>query len=259
MPVLKANSAAAVAKDAVVLDLADIARQGEAILANAKREADRIVAEANAERERLIGDASALGHREGHAKGMTEGREAGKAAGETAAQAEHAERLRALQSAWSDALEEFLAQRDHLLVTCKTDVLRLALSIAERITHRTIECDTSVVCEQIEAALAMVGKPSRVTVAVHPQELPLASEALPDLAARLQAVEHAELVADESLEPGSCVVRSADGGLVDASIETQLARIAELIVPGSSEALGVAESTRRSAEDAEESRGDLAA
>ncbi len=258
MPVLKANSSAYATHDAVVLDLADIAHQGEAILRTARDEAARIVAQAREERERLIGDASAVGHREGYAKGLAEGREAGNVAGETAARAEHAERLRALQSAWSEALEEFLSQRDHLLVTCKTDVLRLALSIAERITHRTIATNESVVCDQIEAALAVIGRPSRVLVAVSPDDLELARDTLPDLAARLETVEHAELVVDESLAPGSCVVRTADGGLIDASVQTQLRRIAELIVPGSSASVG-ARPADASDDGEAESRGELAA
>lgn len=268
MPVLKRQNADQFARDAVVLNLADIAQQGEAILSAARQEAERIVAAAKAERERLIGDATQVGHAAGHTAGIAEGREAGKAAGETAARAEHAEALRALQAAWSAALEEFLVQREHLLVTCKTDVLKLALSIAERITYRTIEHDEGVVCDQIEAALGLVGKPSRVTIAVHPEELALAHEVLPDLAARLDAVEHASLDGDESLTPGSCVIRTAEGGLIDASVLTQLERIAELLVPGSSASIAKpgADASKHDGTDADapeddepEQRGDLAA
>lgn len=257
MPVLKRIHAEQVVKDAVVLDLADIAQQGEAMLGAARQEAERIVAEARAERERLIGDAAAVGHREGYARGLAEGREAGKTEGETAARAEHAAELRTLQSGWSEALEEFLSQREHLLVTCKRDVLKLAISIAERITHRTIAHNEGVVCDQIEAALAFVGKPTRIAIAVHPSELELAKDVLPDLAARLDAVEHAELVADESLTPGSCTVRTADGGTIDASVRTQLDRIAELIVPDSTRA----EAAKPADVDdtVHDARGDLAA
>ncbi|MEO1717794.1 MAG: FliH/SctL family protein [Planctomycetota bacterium] len=257
MPVLKASSATQTAKDAVVLDLADIAQQGEAILRGAREQAARIIAEAQAERERLISDASNVGHREGHAQGLAEGREAGKAAGEIAARAEHAEELRSLQASWSAALEEFLANRDHLLVTCKTDVLRLALSIAERITRRTFACDELVITEQIESALELVGKPSRVMILVHPVQLDVAKQALPDLVGRLDAVEHADIVADETLAEDACVVRTSDGGLIHASIETQLTRIAELIVPGSSTQLDVTREAAPRDDDAEQ--GDIAA
>ncbi|MEL6497477.1 MAG: FliH/SctL family protein [Planctomycetota bacterium] len=256
MPVLKARAAQQSAKDAVVLDLADIAQQGEAILRSARDEAARVISEAQAERDRLVSDAAEAGHREGYERGLAEGREAGKLAGETAARAEHAEELRALQASWSAALEEFLAMRDHLLIACKTDVLELAVSIAERVTHGIVERDDSVVLGQIEEALSLVGSASRVAVAVHPSEAGVAGLALPDLVARLDAVEHAEIVADETLTAGACVVRTADGGSIDASIETQLSRIAELIVPGREPRLGPGPPAES---DDPDTRGDLAA
>lgn len=256
MPVVKRQHAERFAKDAIVLDLADIVQQGEALRRAAKQEADRIIAEARAERERLIADAREVGQRAGYEEGLAQGREAGKVAGETAARAEHADRLRQIQSAWADALEEFLAQRDHLVIECKQDVLRLAIGVAERVVHRRIECDDEVVCRQIEEALRLVSKPTRVVVSASPDDVELVRDILPDLAARLEGVEHASLVADDSLARGSCIIRTAGGGEVDASIDTQLSRIAEMIVPGSSQRAvdGILK-----ADDAGQERGDLAA
>lgn len=268
MPVLKRQHAERYAKDAVVLDLADIAQQAEALRRAAQQQADRIIAEAKAERERLLSDAAEVGRREGHAEGLAQGREAGKTAGETEARAEHADQLRQLQAAWADALGEFLSQRDHLVIECKQDVLRLALTIAERITHRQIDCDEEVVCRQIEEALRAVGKPSRVVIAVSPDEIDLVREVLPDLAGRIEAAEHSELVADASLSPGSCRIRTAGGGEIDAAIETQLRRIVETIIPGgkterlraSGELDTQANANQADADDGEtDQRGELAA
>lgn len=271
MPVLKKHNAEQLARDAVVLDLADIARQGEAIKQAARDQASRIVADAQAERERLISDAREVGLREGEAEGRAQGLERGHAEGETAARAEHVAQLRELQAAWAAALGEFLAQRDHLLVECKRDVLRLAICIAERVTHRAIACDEQTVCRQIEAALGLVGSPTRVRIAVHPDDLELAREVLPDLASRIDNVQHAELVADDTLDRGSCSLRTASGGSIDASVATQLSRIAEMIIPGDAEAQATlparasrgTEPDRKSDESDsasdERERGDLAA
>ncbi len=264
MPVLKRQHAERYTKDAVVLDLADITKQGEAIRRAASQEADRIVAEARAERERLLSDAREVGRHEGLEAGRTEGWQAGRAEGETAARAEHADELLRLQASWANALAEFLSQREHLLVTCKRDVLQLALSIARRVTHRTIECNEDIVCDQIEAALRLIGAPTTAVIAVHPGELGLAREVLPDLTARIEGVSHAELIADETLGPGSCVIRTAEGGSIDASVQTQLDRIAELIVPDAAAGLRAPDadeaSTPPSSDDPGDiERGDLAA
>lgn len=263
MPVIKGVSAANTARDAVVLDLADIAQQAAAIRHAAEREAARIIEAAKGERERLIADASEVGRATGHAEGLAEGREAGRAEGRAEAIGQQSEALGALQAAWSAALEEFVAQRDHLVVGCKRDVLQIATSIAERITHRAIEMSPDalpVVLDQIESALHIVAKPTRAVVAVHPEDAESARESLPALTKRIDGIEHAEIVEDGSLSRGSCVVRTDRGGGVDASVETQLRRIAELIVPVRSSETEQEDRTVQADDDGTpHARGDIAA
>ena len=193
MGVIKRADAATLARDAVVLDLADISQQAEAILSQAKREAARVRAEAEAERERLISDARTVGHAEGVRQGLAEGRSKGEAAGRDEALAAHNESLERVQKVWADALAEFTAQRDHLIIACKQDVLRLVLSIAERVVRRVVEHDETVVMDQIEAALRLVSRPTRLVIGVHPEDLRVAESALPSIVAGLGVIEHAEL------------------------------------------------------------------
>jgi valyl-tRNA synthetase len=72
-----------------------------------------------------------------------------------------------------------------------------------------------------------------MAVAVHPDDEPLAREALPELATRLAAAAHVEVASDASLERGSCIARTGSGGMIDASIRTQLGRIVEALLPAS--------------------------
>lgn len=257
---IKRADAARLARDAVVLDLADIAQQAEVILSSAQREAESIVAQARAERERLLSDAREVGHGEGYERGLADGRAAGEAEGREAATATHGDRLAQLEAGWAAALEEFLAQRDHLVIACKHDVLRLVLSLASRVVHRVIETDEGVVASQLEAALRLIAAPTRVVIAIHPDDAAVASGALPALVSRIRSVEDAALVEDESVSRGSCVVRTAGGGVIDATVETQLDRIASLLVPDGPRDAADLELTGDAAGRAEESeRGDLAA
>ncbi|MEL7474568.1 MAG: FliH/SctL family protein, partial [Planctomycetota bacterium] len=233
MGVIKGDAAGVLARDAVVLDLADLSRQAEVILSTARSEAERIVAEGRAERARLIADAEAVGRNAGHEAGLREGRVAGEEAGKADAIAAHAERLTAMENAWSGALAEFVAEREDLLVACKDDVLRLAIMLAERVTHRVIETDTSAVIDQLAAALREVGSATKVVVAVHPGDAQLVCERLPALVGSISTIDHADLVEDAALTAGSCVIRTAAGGVIDASIVAQLGRMAELLLPGS--------------------------
>ncbi len=217
-------------RSAVVLDLGDLARQGERLQEAARAEAERIVAEARAERERLLAGAAERGRAEGLARGLIEGREKGRAEGRAAALKEWGERLATLERRWGEALDAFQASRDDLLVRAGQDVLRLAGAIAEKITRRAVALDETAAAAQLQGVLELLARPTRLAVSIHPDDRECVEEALAALTQRLASARHVEIVLDDTLERGSCVARSG-AGEIDASIGTQIERIAELLLP----------------------------
>lgn len=231
MPVIRHAEAGVLARDAIVLDLGDLARQAEAMRAEAQRRADAIIAEAKAERERILQDVAEEARRAGREAGYAEGMSKGRADGSAAARQEHAERLEALDAAWSEALARHESMREELLREARRDVLSLAAVIAGKVVKRAIELDPTLVEDQLAAALAMIARPTRIVVAVHPEDEAIAAEALPRMRAGFVNVQHAELITDGSLSRGSCVVRTDRGGGIDASIQTQIERMVEVLLP----------------------------
>lgn len=231
MAVLRASRDPSLAT-AVVLDLGDLRRQADAIRESAVAEAARILEAARAERERLVATARAEGFAAGQAEGRAAGLEQGRAEGRAEALAAHRAALDALAAKWEGVLAQFLADREHLMTQARSDLVRLAVALGRRVTRRTIAHDPGVVAAQVETVLAAAAKPTRLTVRVHPEDEALAREALPTLLARFTGVEGADLVTDASLERGSCVANTRGGGEIDASIPTQLDRIAAALLPG---------------------------
>lgn len=231
MALIKQADAGLIARDAIVLDLGDLARQGEALRSRSRAEADAIVAQAKAERERLIAGAKEEGFAQGLARGEEEGRKRGEEAGREAAMAEAKDRIDRLVSAWEGALAAFEGERDRMLLEARQDVLRLALAVAEKVTKRVVRVDPGVVEEQIAAVLGLITRPTRLVVSVHPEDLARAREVMPGMCERLAKGSHVEVVADAALERGSCVARTAGRGEIDASIATQLERIAAALLP----------------------------
>lgn len=231
MPLIRRADAEVIAKDAVVLNLGDLERQGERLECEARARAERIIAEANAERERLIADAHEKGFEEGRAAGHAEGRAAGLEEGRAQSMAELTPALQAMSERWTQALESFLQQRDQMLTEARTDVVRLAVMIAQRVTKRVIETDPGVVEGQMREALALLAARTTPRVIINPADEPLARQAIPALLARFDKTEHIELVTDPELVRGSCVVRTPTGGQIDASISTQLDRIVADLLP----------------------------
>jgi flagellar assembly protein FliH len=229
-PVIKSDTAALVTHDAIVLDLGDLRAQGQRMLEEARAKAEQIVAEGAAEAKRLTDAAADKGHAEGLERGLAEGREQGRAEAHAEALAEHREQFDALTASWTEAADQWERRRTSMLVQAKEDVLAFAFEAARKVVLRTIECDASVVADQVAEALTLLMRPTSVTIAVHPEDRATVEAALPQIVERLARCEHAALVGDPSIARGGCIVRTA-GGEIDASIATQLDRIASTVLP----------------------------
>lgn len=231
MALIKHAQAHTIARDAVVLDLAEISRQGADMVSRARAQAERILAEAEMERDRLIGTAAQEGIRRGHEEGYAAGYAEGARKGEAAARADVAARLGAVAGAWESAMISFEARRDDMLLAARTEALALALEIARKVTKRHAEVDGAIVRDQMDAALRMVTHPSRLVLSVCPDDIATARAELERVRGVLASARHAEIVEDPALSRGSVLVRTGRG-VIDATIETQIERMVSALMPG---------------------------
>ena len=230
MPVLKQHHTTPAMREAIVLDLGDIGAQAARIRAAAETQASKIIAEAQAKSESLADqlhqEAEKQGYSDGLEKGLAEGREQGRAE----ALAESSEQLRQLSAAWSQVATDWEQQRIDMEREARQAVLEFALSAAEKIVHRVIEVDESVVVDQAAQALSLVLSAHDVSVRIHPVDRPMLEDAMPELIKELASLEHIELVDDETITPGGCIVAFGQGR-IDATVERQLQRLVDLILP----------------------------
>lgn len=231
MAVIKQTRAREIVHHTEVFDLGDVKRQAQQLLADAQRDADAIVQKARQEAQRLTSGAAQEGYARGFEQGLNEGRERGSREGFEETVKQLTPRLQTLIDAWNAALMQWESDRTCMFLEAKRDVLELALRMARMIVHRHIAVDQSVVADQLVAALKYVGKTSSLVVAVHPSDRELMSKTMPALLEQLGRCEQVALRDEPSLQPGGCVI-ATEGGRVDASIETQLRRLTESLIPG---------------------------
>ncbi len=231
MALIKNSQSSGLSANAIVLDLGDLARQGELLKARARAEAKAIVSEARTEREQIIAGADEVGHEHGFQRGLEEGTARGFEQGRAEAREQAGQELESLIHGWSAALAEFETVRNEMVVEAKQQILRIAVIVAGRVTHRVVELDETIVASQLEAVLSRVCQSSRLVVAINPEDEAIAREALPAIVEQLADVTHAELLKDPELERGSCVVRTAGGGEIDGSIGTQIDRMVSVLLP----------------------------
>lgn len=248
MAIIKNSMSSTIARDAMVLDLADVRAQANLLVEQAKKQAESLVAAARVEREKLISNAAEQGRKEGYAKGFAEGVAAGQKQGSEAGLKEQRAKLDELQASWKGALDAFVAERENLLLDARTSLVQLSLSIAERVVKRKIDTDPGVAAAQISDAMTLVLGPNRLCVSINPLDIPAIELALPQLRARLGDGSHIELRPDESISLGGCRVvvnpvradadhaTASAGTEIDAQIELQLARITDALMPGTSQA-----------------------
>ncbi len=221
--------------DALVLDLRDLEKRGQAMIEAANAQAQQILRDARAQRDQLISSATDDGRDQGYKEGFEQGFAEGSSKGIEEARDAHAQLLDQLSQMWVAQLDAFEQQRDTMLEQARTQIVELGAKIAQRVTRRVIELDPAVVLNEMEAILSSVTESTRLVLAVHPDDVELAQAQLPAMIERFAACEHAQVVTDPALERGSCVARTASGGIIDASITTQLDRIISALLPADDE------------------------
>jgi flagellar assembly protein FliH len=159
-----------------------------------------------AELERLRLDAAATGYEDGFA------------AGRDTAIAEVRQTAAALLARLDEAIAAQQARQTQTLDAIGQDVLGFALATVEALVGRELAVAEAPVRDAIERALRLAPERLPATLVVHPGDAELA--ALHDVPGRTITI-----VADETIEPGGCIVRVEDCE-VDAQIATALRRLA---------------------------------
>jgi flagellar biosynthesis/type III secretory pathway protein FliH len=177
---------------------------GEAMLRDAASRAQALVAQAQAEAESIHAASRAAGHDEGVAAGRTE------------IEAQLAQTVSSLQS----LIDEARAQRQIVIESAEPELVKLAMSIAERIVHEQITVDPNVVVENVRQALTRLVGREVVTLRVNPADLDTI-RAHRDTIANANDVEHLRVVEDQRVDRGGVIVET-DAGTIDAKVSTQI-------------------------------------
>ena len=230
MAVIKNTETAGMLKEAIVLDLGDIARHAAQIEAAAQAKASRIEADARDRAAQLTENAGTKGFEQGKAAGIEAGREEGREQGRLEAFKQAEAELNQLQQTWAQTGEQLEEYRKTIALEARQSMLELAMRLAEKIVHRAVQVDNTVVVDQVATAFTYALGDYDVTVRISPEDRPTLEQAMPGLMDQFGRFEHVKLVNDDDVRRGGCVL-SFGQGCVDATLDTQLRRIVELLMP----------------------------
>ena len=220
---------------------AETKASGESIIANAQQAAERIRrqaiasaekqrAEARAESEAILLEAKnqkesvfEQSRQEGRAVGRQEILEEFRPSVEKAT-ADFEELVRTAEVALKDTLE-----------TNKTELVALALSVAEKIIKRIADEDAELVRRTVVEALNQARDRQSLIIRAHPDDLRLLEDYEQDLMARFEDVRTVRFEEDERVDAGGVWIE-AESGFIDARISTQIDEIIDSVLPGAERA-----------------------
>ncbi len=230
MPVLKATRSPTLLKDAIVLDLGDVAGQAVRLREAARRQAEVILNEAKHKAASLTEKGEEEGFAKGHAAGLTRGTAEGRERGRAEAMHDVVGVMEEVRESLAGVVERIESDHREAVEAAESQLIRLALRIAERVIGRAVNADPALAVAAAADALATVMRPLEVTLRVHPEDEPLLEAAMPDLLERLTHLQHVHLKPDGTLQRGGCIATFGQGE-TDATIDSKLDRIAATLLP----------------------------
>lgn len=208
------------------VEIEDFDRRAEAIVEEARVAAAAIIESARQQAADLMEST----RREGFDSGREEGLQQGAAEGRAEAAATHGQQFQELAAAWEERLRLWQQERDAMFRSAQQDVVELAVKLSGQIVHRTIRIDSGIIRSQLESAMALVRSKSDLVIVISPDDEPLVAEMLDDLLGSFSNCQDATIRVEPGLAPGGCRLE-LDGGVIDASLEAQLHRMTELMLP----------------------------
>jgi len=207
-------------------NLNDIEAEAAALIARARREYQEILDEAQEELGRLHQQAQEKGYREGYDLGHKKGQEEGLQQALEQGQQDFTQRSDLLLRAMQQHDEQFDKIKNELVFQAEQNVVILVLEIAQKVIKRAGLLHAAVAEANVKAALELASKTSDLVIRVNPQDMDHLKTVFEGAGDMMGKNRHISYVTDETVEPGGCVLASAQGE-VDGQLETQINRIAD--------------------------------
>lgn len=209
----------------------DIESEAARIIEQARAEAERVLAAAREQAVRDARDVREQQRREGFAQGQAEGLAAAREEAARSALAAARKQLDSLAATLATAAEQVDRNKHNLLAQAETELIQLAMAIARRVCKTEAVRTSDTACQNARQVLEQAAGEHDPVLHVHPDELDTLRATLPQVAGHLEQIEHVEIVADESVERGGCVLHTREG-TVDGTLDAQLDAVASALVAG---------------------------
>ena len=128
-----------------------------------------------------------------------------------------------------ESLQSFLNAPQEVFEYIAPDILEISLEIAQKIIKDEVTQNPQIVVDKITEILKTLSKEKpKVTIRVNPMQVSIAKQAIPEILDSAGLEAKIVILPDESVTEGGCIV-STNNGVIDATIESQIAVIKEAL------------------------------
>ena len=128
-----------------------------------------------------------------------------------------------------NAITSFLGAKQAVFDTISSDILEISVEIAQKIIKKELQQDPNAILDNVLAVLKGLSKDeTKITLRVNPTQVSLLKSEIPNVLSEAGLDAKILIVPDETIMEGGCVV-TTNNGVIDATIETQLAVISEAL------------------------------
>lgn len=128
-----------------------------------------------------------------------------------------------------NAITGFLSAKQEVFEYIAPDILEISVEIAQKIIKKELLQDPTIIIDNIMEILKGLSKEeTKITIRVNPAQVSLLKTEIPNVLSSAGLDAKVLIVPDETIMEGGCMVTTTNG-VIDATIETQLAVISEAL------------------------------
>ena len=126
-------------------------------------------------------------------------------------------------------MEDFFNAKQDVYDEIAPDILEISLDIAKKIIKKEMKESPEILLDNIKDILKGLSKEeSKIVLKVNPAQVAMLKQEMPEAVSMAGLEAKVIIVPDENTMEGGCMV-TTDNGVIDATIETQLAIISEAL------------------------------
>lgn len=126
--------------------------------------------------------------------------------------------------------EDFYSYKDEVYDKVSGCIMDIALEIAKKIINKEVETDNEVTLSIIKGAVEEINKTeNKITLKVMPKDVEIVRDKVPEIFSGNYFEAKISVVPDATIKEGGVIIETSNG-LIDASIETQLAIIEKALI-----------------------------